>query len=100
MTIEEILNKNVFDTLDTTGVSEEEKKRFLEEATQLILVRVVERIEKELEPNLKEEFIALFTQEPSEDRRTRFLEQHVPDFEAILLEEVLLFKDKAMNKGL
>lgn len=80
-----------------TGFSEEKKKRFIEEATQLILVNTVKRVQEEFEPQRKEKFIALFTQQSTDEQRSEFLEKYVPNFEVIFLEEALLLKDRAIQ---
>lgn len=97
MTFQELLNLNIIDLFGLQNASEEEKKKFLEYATGLVLERVVAQIEKDLLEDKRKEFFELFKEGSPEEAKLAFLKENVPDLEEIVFEEILIFKNEAVN---
>lgn len=96
-TIGELLNLNILELFGVNDASEEEKKKFLTQASEVILQRVVMRVQKELPEDKRERFLQLFEKPSADEERAKFLREEVPDLEAITLEEILSFKEEAVR---
>ncbi|MDP3772054.1 MAG: DUF5663 domain-containing protein [bacterium] len=92
MNTEDFLDASVLALVGLEMAPQEEQDAFLAEATRLILLRLAGRIKNELSEENGQEFEQVFGGEASGEERATFLETHVPDFENILLQEVLYFK--------
>lgn len=97
LTIQELLNLNIIDLFGLQNASEEEKKRFLDYATGLVLERVVAQVVKELPEEKREEFFSVFKEDTSEEQKVAFLKEHVPELEELFFEEILIFKNEAVK---
>ncbi len=96
-TISELLDSNILELFGLQNLSENEKKEFLDFAAGIVLERVVGQIEKDLSEDKRKEFFELFKEGASDEAKTAFLKERVPDLEAIVFEEILKFKDEAIR---
>jgi len=96
-TIQELWELNLVKAFGLDSASEQEKKEFLDHTSQLVMQKVVERIEQELPEEKREEFLQVFEQPGVQEEKVAFIKQNVPNFEEILLEEMLAFKEEALK---
>lgn len=92
MTLDEILNVDILDALGLSHASEGEKEKALDDAATFVLMHVIKRIRLELPMSKRDEFERILQPETSNEERIAFLNAHVPDFEDMVLEEMLRFK--------
>jgi len=92
MNTAEFLDASVLALVGLETAPKEEQDAFLAEATRLILLRLAARIKNELPAEKHEEFSRVFGGGASGEERAAFLEANIPDFEEILLQEILYFK--------
>lgn len=97
LTIQELLELNILELFGLKNLSQEEQKKFLAYAAGLVLDRVVARLAKELSPEKKEAFFALFKEGIPDEQKVSFLKENVPDLEAIVFEEIMAFKEEAVK---
>ncbi len=97
MTIQELLDTNILEQLGLEKLSEAQKKEFLQKATQYILEQAISRVANELPKETREQFFAVFKEGTSDTARWEFINNHIPHFEEIILEELLNFKTEAMD---
>lgn len=74
-----------------------EQEQFLAHISQLILTEVVKKIEARLSPEDYQEFVRLFKKDMPRQEQSCFLQQHVPDFEELLLAATLSFKKRMLE---
>ena len=98
-TVGELLSLDILGVFGLHEASEEEKQEFFKETSELILQRVVMRVQKELPEAKRERFLQLFEKPSADEERAKFLRDEVPELEAITLEEILTFKEEAMRIG-
>jgi hypothetical protein len=96
-TIRELLDLDLLELFGLKNAPAEEQEKFFDAASQAIFTRLVARIEETLSPEKKEEFYRLFETPASDEDKQTFFAQEIPDFEKILLEETLAFKEGALN---
>lgn len=97
ITIEELLDLNLLEAFGLENASEEQKREFTEKSTEVILERVVARVADAMTFDAREKFYALFEDGVSDDERWTFIDQYAPNFEEIMLEELLKFKAEALE---
>lgn len=97
ITLEELLDLNLLEVLGLGNASEEQKREFTEKSTEVILERVVARVADAMSPDARAKFYALFKEGVSDDERWKFIDEHAPNFEEIMLEELLKFKAEALE---
>ena len=97
MTIQQLLDTNILEAFGLEKLPEAKKKEFMQKAVQYVLERSIERVKKELSPEKREEFFAIFKEGVSDEKRWKFLNEYVPNFEGIVLEELLDFKAQALE---
>ena len=97
MKINELLDANILELFGLDKLSEEERKRFLDYAINLVLDRAIKQILEELPKEKKEEFLEIMKEGTPDEARTAFLKENVSDLEAIIMEEILIFKNEAME---
>ncbi len=97
MTIQELLDTNILEQLGIEKLSESQKKEFLQKATQYILEQAISRVANELPKETREQFFVVFKEGISDAQRWEFINNNVPHFEEIILEELLNFKTEAMD---
>ena len=74
----------------------QEQQEFLDEVMESIFMRVGGRIKKDLAPEQQDEFTRLFRGNASQEERTAFLEQYAPQFEDMVIEEVMRFREQVV----
>lgn len=77
----------------------DEQEKFLDAASETILAEVMRKIETQLSQDKREEFYALFEKPATDEERTAFFKQYVPDFKDILMEEIIRFKKEALKRA-
>lgn len=97
MTIQELLDLNILEIFGLDKLSEREKQEFLQKAVSLILDRVVARISKELPEDKRQQFFEIFKEGVSDEERWKFIQEDIPDLESVILEELLAFKQEAVE---
>ena len=90
-------NTEILKIFDLENAPAEEREKFFQMAGQAILTQVVRRIEQQLPQDKREEFLGLFERPSSDEEKTAFFKQHVPNFKELLLEEVTRFKREALE---
>lgn len=100
MDAQTLLNTNIKDLLEWEAIPQEQQEAFLGHVVDLILARVARRIKDQLPEEEKAQYLALFSDSSlsSEEKRTEFLQAHVPNFGDLLLQEILLCKAAAAGK--
>lgn len=97
MDINELLQKNLIHEIGLSSLSEDEKNRLLEQAAEVILLSLVAKVEEELSDGKKEEFHRLLDTPDADAERIAFLKREIPDFERLLLKEILLLKAEILG---
>jgi len=97
ITIEELVDINLLEAFGLGDASEEQKREFTEKSTEVILERVVRRVADAMAPDARDKFYALFKDGVGDDERWGFIDKHIPNFEEIMLEELLKFKAEALE---
>ncbi len=87
MEFEEFFKANVIDLVGLSDAPEDIKQSFLENASQMVLDGIVDRIDSELPEEKKEEFYRVFREGATNDDMQEFLKANVPNFEEIAGEE-------------
>lgn len=97
ISIEELFNLNLFEAFSLEDISEPQRQEITEKASLLVLEEVVRRVSENMDSDARKIFFALFEDGASDEDRWKFLDEYVPNFEEILLEEILKFKAKALE---
>lgn len=97
MNKEKLAQINILDILKLTEGSEEERRSALQEANNIILNSVIDRVKENIPEDQQAAFEHAFRNRGTEEERQEFLAVHVPHFEEILLRETLRFKEIAQN---
>ncbi len=92
MNFEHLAQSNIIDTLKLTHAPKEVKQAAIDDAANIILRIVAQRIEDEIPDEYQEEFEHIFGTEGTPQERAAFLNKHVPDFENIIRAETLHYK--------
>ena len=97
ITLSELFDLNLLEALGLERASESEKQEFTQKATQVVLESVVSRVTRDMPRETREKFYALFEEGVADDARWKFIDEHVPDFEEIMFEELLKFKAEGLE---
>jgi len=97
ITLEELVDCNLLEAFGLGDASEEQKREFTEKSTEVVLERVVARVAAAMTFDAREKFYALFKDGVSDDERWKFIDEYAPNFEDIMLEELLKFKAEALE---
>lgn len=95
MTIQQLLDLNVLEIFGLDKMSRDEQKQFLDYAAGIVLDRAIKQVLEELPKEKKEQFLDLLKGGVSDEEKAAFVRENVPDLEAIIIEEILIFKKEA-----
>lgn len=89
---------NLLSLFGLDAAPDEDREKFLAEASEKVLEAVVARIEEKLPPEKREEFYRLFEQEPptSAEEKTAFFRENIPEFADLVLAEVERFRREGL----
>ena len=92
MNFKELPKSNLIETLGIADAPEEERKEAIEDAADVIMQSVMDRV---IDGLTDEEWLDLervFGKDASEEERIAFLKKHVPNLEEMLVQETLRYK--------
>lgn len=92
MNLEKIAQSNLIDTLKLKDAPQEVRQEAVDEALEIIFESVVDRIKAEFSNEVMTQYMRVFEEENSEEKRVEFLKTHVPNFEEIVAEETFRYK--------
>ena len=92
MNFEKLAQSNIVETLGIADAPEEERKEVIEDATDVIMQSVMDRVMDGLTDEEWLDFERVFGEDASEEERAAFLEKHVPNLEEMLVQETLRYK--------
>jgi hypothetical protein len=95
--MDEAIKQNLLTTLGLDKLPESQQVKLLETIGRVIYEGVFMRVMEELDLKKKEEFEKVLRSAKSEHEILHFLEQHVPEIDSILSEEVEKFKAESMS---
>lgn len=93
MTLQEVFELNIFGLAPFHDLPFAEKEKLSRKFSEEILAEVAEEVLLELPEEKAQEFAELFGSPHSPIERAVFLNNHVPNFEEILVYETLAFKE-------
>lgn len=97
MKLQELLEKNILEIANIQDADQKEKEEFLEKMSEAALARVLERIKNKLSPEKWREFELLLKDDTKTAELNRFLEESVPEFARLLVEETAGLKNEAFG---
>lgn len=97
MNKEKLAQTNIMNILKLTESSEEERRSAIQEANNIILNSVIDRVKENIPEDQQAAFEHAFRNRGTGEERQAFLAEHISNFEEILLRETLRFKEIAQN---
>lgn len=95
--MDSILSKNIIDILGIGALSEEKQEKIFLEVGQIIFQGVLIRVIDSLGDEDKDQLSMMLNKNKSADDVAGFLQQKIPDFENILQEEIIKFKNDSLD---
>ena len=89
------------DVLKAFGLEKnpEQWDEFFATAGEAIMLSVIRRVERQLPKEKMEEFLRLFEAPATDEEKGGFLDAHIPNFAALIAQEVERFKTTALTKA-
>lgn len=91
------LDESILELLHLQDLPEAEKTELLAKMTELVKSRVVDVVLGRLTENQRDEFDALIESDATPAQAEQFFQKAVPDFDQILAEETLRFKNQLVE---
>lgn len=98
MDLQTFLQKNFLADSADEQLSEAEKQELIQRAGEAVLTNVATTISERLPEEQQQEFSRIFGEETTEEEKLAFLETHVPDFEEVLLAEIIRMRAEAFQR--
>lgn len=77
----------------------DEQEKFLDAASEAILAEAMRKVATALPGDKREEFYSLFEKPATDEEKTAFFKQYIPNFKDIFLEEIIRFKSEALKRA-
>ncbi|MAG44707.1 hypothetical protein CL633_02355 [bacterium] len=95
---DDILKQNIIKELGLEKLPDERKIALLDKMSELIQKRLILRVLEILQEDDKKELEKIMEQKSAPDKVGQFLQKKVPNFEEVIKEEIIKFKQEAKNR--